>query len=526
MHMLTTVDAVIYARRSQRQDSHASITDQVTKGRAACDQHAWTLTTVIDQDYDHSASRFARKERPGWERLLRLIGDRRADILILWESSRGDRKLSEWAAFLDLCRERRVLIHVISHGRTYEPAVARDWKILAEDGVDNAYESEKLSQRIRRGVESAARRGDPPGGPVPYGYRAVYSAATGRREGWEPDAERAAVVTRVVTDVVAHTPVRAIARKLTGHGIAAPSGREWTEQTIKNLARNPVYAGLRRLGDGELVRGSWPAIIEVASWRDATAILSARQTGRRPGAYQHLLTGLASCVRCQTGLRVMTVSGTRRYTCRRGCLYLPYDWLDQVVTDVVCERLSRPDARDLFERDDTRAAALRAEVAMLRQRHKDFCVAAARGQITPAALATVEDELLPAIAAAQRSLDALTLPPALAGIVSGRDVRAAWDGYPLAARRAIITAITGIGIQHREHYRASGRRDGPADQRYEVRFDWLSQVRLGPGRPRRDWEPRSGRTQGAGQGKLGGAPDLGVRQPAGQRVLDRQDDLP
>jgi site-specific DNA recombinase len=67
-----------------------------------------------------STSRFARKQREDWPRLLADIEAGRLDVVVLWESSRGSRRAAEWMAFLDLCRDRQVRIHVTSHGRTYD----------------------------------------------------------------------------------------------------------------------------------------------------------------------------------------------------------------------------------------------------------------------------------------------------------------------------------------------------------------------------------------------------------------------
>ena len=206
-----------------------------------------------------------------------------ADMVVLWESSRGDSKLSEWAGFLDECRERDVLIHVVSHARTYNISKARDWKVLADDGVDSAYESEKNSARIRRGMASAARRGEPHALP-PDGYKTVYSTETGDRLRWEKVTERAEMVEEIITRIGAHEPIKAIQRDLEARGVPTVRGGPWTAQQVRRIAMNPTYAGLLRLPDGELIEGKmWPAIVSRSAWNDAMAVLGPRKTGTRPG---------------------------------------------------------------------------------------------------------------------------------------------------------------------------------------------------------------------------------------------------
>ena len=98
---------------------------------------------------------------------------------MLWESSRGDRTLASWAAFLDACRDTGTQIYVTSQDRVFDLANGYDWRALAAEGVDAAFESEKISKRSRRGVAGAVEMGLPYG-RIPYGYKRTYTRETGR----------------------------------------------------------------------------------------------------------------------------------------------------------------------------------------------------------------------------------------------------------------------------------------------------------------------------------------------------------
>jgi hypothetical protein len=136
--------AVIYGRNSSAKQK--SIDDQQAENRAATEANGWTVVAELDDP--SSASRYATKVRRNWARLLELLPA--IDVVVLWEPSRGDRTLATWVAFLDACREHRVRIHAVTHNRTYDPRNPRDYRSLAEDGVDSAYESDKISGRTRR----------------------------------------------------------------------------------------------------------------------------------------------------------------------------------------------------------------------------------------------------------------------------------------------------------------------------------------------------------------------------------------
>lgn len=147
--------AAIYDRvsRDRRGDSR-SVGEQEAENRAACDAQRWLLAPDdVYTDNDRSASRFATKSRPDWQRLAGDLEAGRYDVLVLWEPSRGSRELVVWAALLDVCRERGVLIHVTSHRRTYDPREPRDWRTLAEDAWTPA-----TSPRRRRSAWRGARR--------------------------------------------------------------------------------------------------------------------------------------------------------------------------------------------------------------------------------------------------------------------------------------------------------------------------------------------------------------------------------
>jgi len=128
---------LIYSRQSE--DNRASITQQDQAGQDRAAEEGWPIFAVYRDGI--SASRHAQKQRKEWPKLLADLDRPEVGILWLWETSRGDRELESWAGLLNRCRKHHVRIYVETHGRLYDMANARDWRTLAEDGVDNAYES-------------------------------------------------------------------------------------------------------------------------------------------------------------------------------------------------------------------------------------------------------------------------------------------------------------------------------------------------------------------------------------------------
>lgn len=473
-------DAWVYARRSRKSVDQASVTDQEEHGQAACGEHGWRYAGTIPEEV--SASRFGRKQRQGWEALTSMVAAREIPILILWEADRGSRTLTEWSAFLDLCRETSTRIYVVAHERLYDIRRHSDWRVLADAGVDGAYFSEKQSVNVTRGKRRAAREGRPAGTP-PYGYAVKYSRATGRTAGWEIVAEEAAVVRAIITAIGKHhKPVKTTARFLTEGGVPAPNGGSWSVNTVRHIAANCAYAGLVRLPDGTYAErrdqadgAQWPPIVERAEWEAAAAVIASRVTGPRPGGVKHLLSNVAHC-ECGGMLRG---DGRGNYRCVNGNLQVPEEWLDEIVAHSVCTWLSRDDVADLYVVDEgPRMARARSELAELTDRRSAFRKRAALGRITEDALQEMEDTLNPEIARLERELGAVRVVPALRDILGADSARAAWDSGTIQARREIIAAVTGIIV-------ARVPKTATTAQRYDVErvsFDWQPQPpKRGPG---------------------------------------------
>ena len=164
--MVTTQGrAGVYERVSNAKDKRArSVAEQNAENRTACADQGWAIAATF-QDPNRGASRFTARAREAYEQLLAAIGAGQIDVLVLWESSRGGRELQAWAGLLNACRQHRVRIYVTSHGRLYDMASGRDWRTLAEDGVDSAFEigediaADPARDRGQRGQRPAARPG-------------------------------------------------------------------------------------------------------------------------------------------------------------------------------------------------------------------------------------------------------------------------------------------------------------------------------------------------------------------------------
>lgn len=437
--------AGVYGRQSRGKAK--SIAEQIEAGRAVVAEQGWTLAGEYQDG--SSASRYARKDREAWTRVLADIAARKLDILILWEASRGDRTLTTWSGLLDLCREHGVSIYVVSDERTYDPSKTRDWKSLASAGVDSAGESDALSDRVRRGQAGAAVAGRPAHGRVPFGYRRTFDSGTGALAGQEPDPVAAPVVRRIFTEIARGVPVSRVTNALNDEGVPTIAGAKgWYRQRVRDVVGNVAYIG-RRTHNGSEYDGSWPALVDKVTFYAAQRVLAEpSRVTTKPGRARHLLSYLGVCEPCGAGLTA--VRG--RYRCSaRGCVTIVQDDADDYVTAFVVGRLSRPDVyaqlRQAGEDADQRVIAAEEEAAELRGELGRWRESAADGKTSPESLAVIEARLTARIDEADRRARRYAVPPVLRTFLEpGEDVAARWEAAPLAARRDLLRAFWDVRI--------------------------------------------------------------------------------
>ena len=441
-----------------RSGRERSMTEQHDDNAQAAKHNDWTLWTTY-RDIGR-ASRYAAKARGGYDKLVSDLRTDRfgAEVLVLWESSRGSRTVGEWIALIELCEQRSVWIHVTTHNRTYDPANARDRRSLLEDAVDSEYESAKISVRARRAALADAADGKPHG-VVPYGFRRLYdpTRATRRFVGQEPEPAEAKVIRELFDRVGRGHSIRSIAADFEQRGLRSRSGKVFSPQYLRWFLTNPRYAGLRlhvpgrsngapTPGAGTLTEAKWPALVDRPTWLAVQRILTApdRKT-TRPGRAVHLLSMIARCDVCD-GVIVAAKSKVHEpiYRCRLGHVQVDKAALDDYAEGVVLGYLARPDnVERLTRRDDGAALAdARRQVAEIQAELDDLADRVGRGHLSATFAARAEPAIQERLRAAQQRRDELSTPSVLRGLIApGKDVARRWRAAPMSAKRTVARIL-------------------------------------------------------------------------------------
>jgi DNA invertase Pin-like site-specific DNA recombinase len=467
--MRTNLRAGLYERVSTGIKDTAesrSVGQQNEAGRAACEARGWIVAGRYP-DPGLSASRFAKRGRPEWSRLVADIEAGRLDIVVMWAANRGGRELEEWARFLNACRKHSVRIFVTSaaqgQGRLYDLSVTDDWESLARHGIKSVLDSEEISLGSRRGIADSVARGEPTG-RIPYGYTRKYELDATRPKGKRaiqvPHPKEAPVVREVIERIARDEAVSAILRDFAARGIRTRAGKPWSRSSLVRLVlEGVVYIGKRRHNGSPLQDGNWPPLVEDEVYWKAHRVLSnparkPRGGGIRPGRVRWLLSYLASCSECGGPLSMRHLprsSGqTAYYRCVKGCVSAPVAWLDEMATVAVVGVCSVSPLYESLTRADSREAqAAQDEADAERERLAGFEAQAISGAIGAESYARIASGIERRIAELEARARELSVPPALRELASSKatqeerwaDIYERWCTMPQTARRAVISAI-------------------------------------------------------------------------------------
>lgn len=279
----------VYGRQSH--DSTASIGQQLDLGRDRAKHQGWPVAGEFKDG--RSASRHARRDRDDWPRLVGQVLAGAIDVIWLWESSRGDRKLSTWAALLEACQERGVYIWVETHKKLYDMRNSRDMRTMGEEGTDNVYESDKIADRVNRDKEAARAAGilrTVLGGNPPVGFR------QGKHD-WETDPAHADVMRDVAARMFEGEDLRSAFRDQPP--LTDAIGRPVNEKMMRAALRRPASAGLMtRRGEviGKAAITNPP--LDELTWRRLQMIFDANRAGRKPKMDSFPFGKILACGKC------------------------------------------------------------------------------------------------------------------------------------------------------------------------------------------------------------------------------------
>jgi site-specific DNA recombinase len=429
--------AVVYTRISRdRVGAGLGVERQEADCRQLAVKLGWEVVAV---HADNDLSAYTGKPRPGYLALLEDLKAGRADAVLVWHTDRLHRSPAELEDYIGVCQPREVPTVTVKAGPL--DLTSPSGRMVARQlGAVARYEVEHMAERQQRARLQAVTDGRWTGGRRPYGYAA---------DGITVMEAEAAVVREVAHQVLAGVSLRRICAELNARGVRTSTGKAWQQTSLRTVLLRPRNAGLMQHRGQVVGPANWPAILEEDTWRAVVAVLT--DSGRRTQtttARRWLLSKIAVCGVCGAPVKSTSTSGRTVYACSSG-KHVVRDAakVDAFVEQVILERLSRPDARELLVPDkkvDT--TALHGRDTALRERLDELGRMFADGEIDARQLREGTERIRTQRADISAQLADAGRGSVLAGVADAPDPAAVWQGLDLDRRRAVVDVLVQVVI--------------------------------------------------------------------------------
>jgi site-specific DNA recombinase len=475
----STKRVALYARESKDHagDEH-NVADQLAVLSAACATRSWDVPpsrTFVDNDLSASSG----KPRPRFNAMMRLVDQRQLDVIVVRHMDRLVRRVADLETVITRCERAGVQIVTLAGDLDLStPSGQLVGRLLASVAQ---HEVALKAERQSMAAQQAAKRGQA-------------RKSTPRPFGWDDDRvtkrpSEAAAIEWAAGYLLAKGNLSGVSREWVRRGLRPPQAPfgpvpldGWKRASITTIMTNPRIAGfasylseadrraLRDLGkprplhapvllddDGQPVRGQWQPILDAETWEAVCRVLAdpSRKPSRKGRSGVRSLGG--GLFRCRCGNVVAANHLARldysQYRCQPATrteagphVAVRMDAVDEYVSAVIVERLSRPDVADLItpRRPDLRPLLIeqqnkRAALVRLGEDYDNDVITreewlARRGKLT-ARLAETD--------AALKEEDTSSV---LAPFTTGEAAAKVWAGLDNAQRRAVIDTLCGVVI--------------------------------------------------------------------------------
>ena len=297
--------AVLYLRQSVARDDSISLELQEIAGRDYCERMGYDVVRV-EVDEGISGRTWAR--RPAVQRVMDMIEQRDAEVIVLWKWSRLSRSRKDWAIAAD-----RVDIaggRIESATEPIDTATASGRFARGVMTEYAAFQSEQIGEQWEEVRRRRFNLGLPPSGKLPWGW------SKGDPHPVISD-ENAAIIRQMYQLYFEGRGLHFIANWMMKQGIPAPRGGEWRIQTVMSFLNSPIHAGYVSYR-GEIRNGQHEGVITDAEWERYKITRDSRKGSARPRETLHLLSTL---VRCHCGFKRSGTKGKSRWADGRKVYY-------------------------------------------------------------------------------------------------------------------------------------------------------------------------------------------------------------
>ncbi len=427
----------VYTRISKDRAQGAGVERQRQDCMALAKRRGWALAGRYE-DNDVSASKYTRRKRPDYTRLMHEVTEGRVHRVVCWKLDRLYRRPKELEALIDMAEAGHVEIVTVmggdidlntSAGRT----MARVSVAMAAGSSDDT------SERITRQKAQRRASGLPPGGQVPFGWKTKTTI----------DPVQSKILLAAMDAVLAGSSLTDIARKWNAAHVRGREG--WDANIIGRILTRPHHAGLL-IHRGQVLdtQGTWKPLITREKYEALCATIAGRAAaGSHAPRRSSLLTGLVRCGACGHVMYRSVSEGARLWRCHtqasrgEGCgkVSVRAELVEPVVVEATMQYVDRLDLAKLLSKSGAQSgqATIARELAKLDRREADMGAAVAAGSVKVIAMEAFTRTIEAQRAALRSKLSAEVRAGALspfAGRVGA--LRATWSQLTTDQQRGIV----------------------------------------------------------------------------------------
>ena len=224
--------AVFYARVSTEEEEQLNaIEKQIEENRDVIKAKGWIL---VDEYIDKGITGTQAKKRNEYLRMLDEIKKDKFDIIVVKDQSRLQRNTMDWYIFLNELVQNQKKLYLYLENTYFDP---KDKFIF---GI-KAMMAEEYSRDLSKKGNAATRRRQEKGKPIitnrTWGFKNMNGEIS-------IDEEEAQMVRQIYHLFAEGYGGRVVARILRESGIRNRNGKTLSENTIRDIVKNPLYKGI------------------------------------------------------------------------------------------------------------------------------------------------------------------------------------------------------------------------------------------------------------------------------------------
>lgn len=422
------------------------------------------------RDNDVSASKYAKRARRDWQKLMALVEAGQIRVVIVYDLDRLLRQPKELERLIDAAEGG---LRVFSATGVIDLSTAGGILVARMMVAVAAHEADRVSARSKTKLRHDADNGRPHWSRRPYGYASSVTVNGERQvqpEGYKSGdivSVEAAVICAMAHQVLDGASSTAVAKWANDAGYRTAAGKRWQSASVKFTLMSARTAGLREHKGEVMGEGTWSPILDRETWENVRARLELLAQPALPRGKRSMLTGLVHCAKpgcdSQHAMHRASTNGFPQYR----CTIRPDGGCGQSVSAARVEEAVIGEATVALQRMAVRArteGGVLVDPTGLQAQLDELDDMLASGELDMRAWRRTRVPLQKRYEVAQRSAVNLDLESRAHGILVGLvdrpgGLKANWDSLEVETKRALIALVV------------EDIRIGPADRRWGRTFD-------------------------------------------------------